>query len=442
MSKVNQNGSERTGPVIKRNATVLVGAQFGDEGKGKLVDYLSEKYDIVVRYQGGANAGHTICFDDKTVVLHLIPSGIFNKKCTCVIGNGVVIDPDALLKEIETVKELGYDVEGRLFISHNAHLIMPYHKYLDTASEELLQGDKKIGTTGRGIGPSYMDKFARMGIRIVDLLRPKVLEEKLRANLEYKNALLTKVYCKEELDVEHTIKHYTDFDRTIDNYVKNTQVYLTEQLKAGKSVLLEGAQGSMLDVDHGTYPFVTSSNPTSGGACTGSGIPPTLIGNVIGICKAYMTRVGNGPFPTELNDAEGDAMRNIGHEYGATTGRPRRCGWLDLVALKYSIAINGITELAITKLDVLDSFKEIKICVGYKIDGKSPKDFPTDTETLDAIVPQYKTFEGWCTSNETAKTFEEMHPNAQRYIEFLEEELQIPVTFISVGPKRDQTIFC
>ncbi|ACF13979.1 Adenylosuccinate synthase [Chloroherpeton thalassium ATCC 35110] len=423
-----------------RNATVIVGMQFGDEGKGKLVDYLSEKYDIVVRYQGGANAGHTICFEDKTVVLHLIPSGIFHRNCTCVIGNGVVIDPDELLKEIETVRKLGYEVEDRLYISHNAHLIMPYHKFLDSASEES-KGDQKIGTTGRGIGPSYMDKFARKGIRIVDLLRPNVLGEKLRANLAYKNSVITKIYEKEQLDVEQIVTHYTDFDRTIDQFVKNTQCYLNEQLRAGKSVLLEGAQGSLLDVDHGTYPFVTSSNPTSGGACTGSGIAPTHIGSVIGVCKAYMTRVGNGPFPTELKDETGAKLGKIGHEFGATTGRPRRCGWLDLVALKYSLAVNGVTELAITKLDVLDTFDEVKICTAYQLDGKSPKDFPTDVETLEAAKPVYKTFEGWKTSNVNAKSFEEMHPNAQKYLAYLEEELGVPIKCISVGPKRDQTIF-
>jgi adenylosuccinate synthase len=425
---------------IERNASVLVGAQFGDEGKGKLVDYLSNQFDIVVRYQGGANAGHTIAFDDKTIVLHLIPSGIFNKDCVCVIGNGVVIDPDALMKEIETVRALGFSVEGRLLISHNAHLIMPYHKLLDTASEES-RGGEKIGTTGRGIGPSYVDKFSRVGIRLVDLLSPKTLEEKLRANLEQKNNLLKKIYAKDELNVEEIVRHYTDFDHTIDSFVKNTQVYLNQELAKGKKVLLEGAQGSLLDVDHGTYPFVTSSNPTSGGACTGSGVPPTRIGNVIGVAKAYMTRVGNGAFPTELTDETGERLRKIGHEFGATTGRARRCGWLDLVLLKYSIAINGITELALTKLDVLDDFDEIKICTGYKVGGKTLKDFPTDHETLGTIEPQYQTFKGWTSSNRNAKTFQDLHPNTQAYIAFIESELGIPATFISVGPKRNETVF-
>jgi len=423
-----------------RNATVLVGAQFGDEGKGKLVDYLSSKFDIVVRYQGGANAGHTICFDDKTVVLHLIPSGIFHENCVCVIGNGVVIDPDALMKEIEEVRALGYNIEGRLFISHNAHLIMPYHKSLDSASEESM-GGMRIGTTGRGIGPSYVDKFSRIGIRLVDLLHPKTLEEKLRTNLEIKNTLLTKIYAKNELNVEEIVKHYCAFDRTIDSYVKNTQMYLNEQLKQGKSVLLEGAQGSLLDVDHGTYPFVTSSNPTAGGACTGSGIAPTYIGNVIGVAKAYMTRVGNGAFPTEQQNDIGDTLRKVGHEYGATTGRARRCGWLDLVLLKYAIAINGITELALTKLDVLDEFDEIKVCTAYTLDGKVLKDFPTDHETLCKVVPQYRTFKGWKTSNAKATAFSEMHEHTRTYISFIEDVLETPITFISVGPKRDETVF-
>ncbi len=425
---------------IPRKATVLVGAQFGDEGKGKLVDYLSAKFDIVVRYQGGANAGHTICFDDKTVVLHLIPSGIFHENCVCVIGNGVVIDPDALMKEIEEVRALGYNIDGRLFISHNAHLIMPYHKSLDSASEESM-GGMRIGTTGRGIGPSYVDKFSRIGIRIVDLLHPETLEEKLRKNLEIKNTLLTKIYAKNELGVEEIVKHYCAFDRTIDSYVKNTQMYLNEQLKQGKSVLLEGAQGSLLDVDHGTYPFVTSSNPTAGGACTGSGVAPTYIGDVIGVAKAYMTRVGNGAFPTELQDEIGERLRKIGHEYGATTGRPRRCGWLDLVLLKYAIAINGITELALTKLDVLDDFDEIKVCVGYTVDGKALKDFPTDHETLSKIVPHYRAFKGWKCSNTKATSFNELHAHTREYISFIEDFLETPITFISVGPKRDETVF-
>jgi len=420
-----------------QSATVIVGTQFGDEGKGKLVDYLSDKYDIVVRYQGGANAGHTICFDNKTIVLHLLPSGIFHEGCVCVIGNGVVIDPAALLDEIRKVEELGYEVKGRLFISHNAHLIMPYHKRLDSLHEDA-QGDQKIGTTGRGIGPSYEDKFARKGIRVVDLLNPEVLQEKLRDNLAAKNKLLKTIYEKEEFDIDAMVKEYAEFDKIIDPYVTNTQLYLNRQLKAGKTVLLEGAQGCLLDVDHGTYPYVTSSNPTSGGACTGSGIAPNYIGKVIGICKAYMTRVGNGAFPSELSDETGERLGQIGHEFGATK---RRCGWIDLVALRYSLAVNGVTEIALTKLDVLDTFEEISVCTSYMLDGKEIQDFPTDHQTLSRVTPVFKTMKGWKATNADARTFDEMRPEARNYVTFLEEELQVPVTFISVGPGRDETVF-
>jgi adenylosuccinate synthase len=418
-----------------------VGTQFGDEGKGKLVDYLSDKYDIVVRYQGGANAGHTICFDGKTVVLHLIPSGIFNKDCICVIGNGVVIDPNALLDEIKKVEELGYDVRGRLFISHNAHLIMPYHKRLDSLSESSLSGDNKIGTTGRGIGPSYEDKFARKGIRVVDLLNREVLKEKLRENLAAKNKLISKVYEQEEIDVEAIIREYEEFDKVIDPYVTNTQLFLNRQIREGKTVLLEGAQGCLLDVDHGTYPFVTSSNPTSGGACTGSGVAPNHVGKIIGVCKAYTTRVGNGDFPTELDDETGEALGRIGCEFGATTGRKRRCGWIDLVALRYSLTVSGVTELALTKLDVLDTFEEIRVCTSYMLDGKEIHDFPTEHQTLSKVKPVYRSLKGWMASNANARSFSELHPNTQAYITYLEEALDVPVTFISVGPGREETVF-
>ena len=423
-----------------QSATVIVGTQFGDEGKGKLVDFLSDKYDIVVRYQGGANAGHTICFDNKTVVLHLIPSGIFHKGCVCVIGNGVVIDPAALLDEIKTVEGLGYEVTGRLLISHNAHLIMPYHKLLDSLHESA-QGDQKIGTTGRGIGPSYEDKFARKGIRVVDLLSIEVLQEKLRENLAAKNKLFKNIYDKEEIDVETMVHDYKEFDKIIDPYVTNTQLYLNRQLQAGKTVLLEGAQGCLLDVDHGTYPYVTSSNPTSGGACTGSGIAPNYIGKVIGVCKAYMTRVGNGAVPSELLDETGELLGKIGHEFGATTGRKRRCGWIDLVALRYSLTINGVTEIALTKLDVLDTFDEIKACTSYMLDGKEIHDFPTDHQTLSRVTPVYTSMKGWMASNANARTFSDMQPEAQNYVTFLEDELQVAVTFISVGPGREETVF-
>lgn len=423
-----------------RSATVIVGTQFGDEGKGKLVDYLSDDFDVVVRYQGGSNAGHTICFDGTSVVLHLIPSGIFHKNCTCVIGNGVVIDPVALLEEIRKVEELGFDVKGRLLISHTAHLIMPYHKLLDSLHEDA-QGAQKIGTTGRGIGPSYEDKVARKGIRVVDLLSPEILKEKLRDSINAKNQLLTSIYKKEELDVEAMVTEYEEFDKIIDPYVTNTQHYLNNQLQEGKSVLLEGAQGCLLDVDHGTYPYVTSSNPTSGGACTGSGIAPIHIGRVIGVAKAYMTRVGNGAFPTEqLNDI-GERLGRIGHEFGATTGRKRRCGWLDLVALRYSLTVNGVTELALTKLDVLDTFDEIAVCTAYRLDGRELHDFPTDHPTLSRVEPVYTILKGWQTSNVEARNFDNMHPEARNYVDFLEDQLQVPITFVSVGPGRNETVY-
>jgi adenylosuccinate synthase len=370
-------------------ATIIVGAQWGDEGKGKIVDMLSDEVDIVARYQGGANAGHTVVIGEKEYVLHLIPSGIFHKHVKCVIGNGVVIDPVALMDEIAMIKSFGITIDGRLFISHNAHLIMPYHKMLDAIRE---QGAQKIGTTGRGIGPAYIDKYMRTGIRVVDLLNRKTLSDKLKANIEEKNQLLSKIYGSVEIDVDKIIAEYEKFDTQIDPFITDTPAYLNNALKKKKAILAEGAQGALLDVDHGTYPFVTSSNPTSGGACTGLGIPPTEIKNIIGIVKAYSTRVGNGPFPTELNDATGERLRTIGGEFGATTGRPRRCGWLDIVSLKYSIMVNGIREIALTKLDVLDEFDEIKVCTGYTVNGKPLKSFSSDVATLDAVTPVYKTF--------------------------------------------------
>lgn len=371
---------------------VVLGAQWGDEGKGKIVDLMSEDADIVVRYQGGANAGHTVSFDGKTYVLHLLPSGIFHENVVCVIGNGVVLDPLALIEEINIIKNAGVNINGRLLISHNAHLIMPYHKLLDKLYE---QGEEKIGTTGKGIGPAYVDKYARVGIKVIDLLNKDTLCKKIKKNIESKNEILEKIYHTEKLDVEKILNDYLDFAEKISEYIADTAVYLNEAIKKGKKILLEGAQGALLDVDHGTYPYVTSSNPTAGGASTGSGIPPTKINGVIGVIKAYTTRVGEGPFPTELKNEIGNYLRERGGEYGATTGRPRRCGWLDVVSLKYSIMINGIEKLALTKLDVLDELDEIKICTAYKIDGKITEKFPTDPDTLSKVEPVYETFKGW-----------------------------------------------
>jgi adenylosuccinate synthase len=374
------------------SVTVLVGSQWGDEGKGKIVDILSEKFEIVARYQGGANAGHTVEIGDKQYILHLIPSGILRKDVNCVIGNGVVVDPNALLAEIKFLEENNISVKGRLFISHNAHLIMPYHKLLDSIGES---GERKIGTTGRGIGPCYMDKYARKGIRIVDLLKKDTLRKKIRENLEEKNTLLKNVYKREGLDVEEIINEYIQFDKAIDSYVTDVPSMLNNAIKEGKNILLEGAQGALLDVDHGTYPYVTSSSPTSGGASTGTGIPPNKITSIFGIVKAYTTRVGQGPFPTELTDADGEKLRAVGAEYGATTGRPRRCGWFDAFLVRYSAMINGVDSVAITKLDVLSAFEKIKVCVGYEIDGTTLNTFPSDVDTLGNVTPVYETVEGW-----------------------------------------------
>lgn len=419
------------------SVTVIVGSQWGDEGKGKIVDILSERYEIVVRYQGGANAGHTVIIGDNKFVLHLIPSGILRENVICVIGNGVVIDPKALLDEIQQLESVGINIKGRLFISQNAHLIMPYHKLLDSINES---GASKIGTTGRGIGPCYIDKYARKGIRIIDLLDKKILEEKITFNIEEKNNLFRKVYSQAELNVDEIIKEYLEFDKAIDQYITDVPYYLHNALDEGKSILLEGAQGALLDVDHGTYPYVTSSSPTSGGACTGSGIPPTEIDDVIGIVKAYTTRVGLGPFPTELLDDDGERLRTIGAEFGATTGRPRRCGWYDAFLVNYSRLINGISKAAITKLDVLDSFDIIKVCVAYEINGKKLKSFPTDVNRISQAVPVYETLPGWKSKISQAKSFDELPSEAKSYLDFIAKQSGYKIGIISVGPKRSQTI--
>ena len=423
---------------------VIVGAQWGDEGKGKIVDHLSEDVDIVARYQGGANAGHTVVIPAKgsrkeqEYVLHLIPSGIFHKHVTCIIGNGVVIDPKALMTEIDQLQSAGISIKGRLLISHNAHLIMPYHKALDSIRE---QGDQKIGTTGRGIGPAYIDKYMRIGIRVVDLLDRDVLCKKLKRNVEEKNELLKKVYQAKELDLDAIINEYQEFDKRIDAYVTDTSEYLQKALRREKKVLAEGAQGALLDVDHGTYPYVTSSNPTSGGACTGLGIPPTSIQSILGVVKAYSTRVGNGPFPTELSDATGERLQSTGGEFGATTGRPRRCGWLDMVSLGYSVRVNGISRIAITKLDVLDDFDEINVCVGYTRNGKKLHHFPTDVQTLEEATPVYRRFKGWKTPTSEIRRYRNLPPQARTYIEAIRKILGVDIWMVSVGARRDQTLF-
>ena len=424
---------------------IIVGAQWGDEGKGKIVDHLSENVDVVARYQGGANAGHTVVvpikgaggLSGKEYVLHLIPSGIFHKHVTCVIGNGVVLDPVALMTEIAQLRELGIPVTDRLLISHNAHLIMPYHKLLDTIRE---QGDQKIGTTGRGIGPAYIDKYMRTGIRVVDLLDRDILCKKLKRNIEENNQLLSKLYNSKELDVDAIIHEYQEFDKKIDEYVTDTSLFLNNALRKKKKILAEGAQGALLDVDHGTYPFVTSSSPTSGGACTGLGIPPTSINSVVGVVKAYSTRVGNGPFPTELENEIVERLRKTGSEYGATTGRPRRCGWLDFVSLRYSIRVNGIQKIAITKLDVLDEFDEIKVCTAFRVNGKKIDNFPTDLRTLGLVEPVYRVFKGWKEKTSNITSYSRLPLRAKTYLDAIASGLGTKIWMVSVGARRDQTL--
>lgn len=422
------------------SVVVVVGAQWGDEGKGKIVDLLSENYAITARYQGGANAGHTVVIGDEQYILHLIPSGILHPGVECVIGNGVVIDPVALLDEIRLLESKNIRVEGRLWISQKAHLIMPYHKLLDTASEEK-QGSEKIGTTGRGIGPAYVDKANRKGIRIVDLLDRELFEKKLRQNLQEKNELLEKIYGKVPLDMDSIINEYLEFDKLIDPYIKDVSVFLNQAIANGKSVLLEGAQGTLLDVDHGTYPYVTSSNPVSGGACIGVGIGPTKITEVIGVLKSYTTRVGEGPFPTELTGELGERLRKAGNEYGATTGRPRRCGWFDAVIARYAVRINGIDSLAVTKLDVLDEFEKIYVCTGYRYNGRVLSEFPSDVKTLTKCEPIYEEFPGWQQPTSDAKSWDELPTVARNYLEYLESLTGAPIKIVSVGSRRSQTIF-
>ena len=420
-------------------ATIIIGAQWGDEGKGKIVDLLSAEMDVVARYQGGPNAGHTVVVEDDEIVLHQIPSGILHPHTVCYIGNGVVIDPVVLMEEIAFLENKGITVSGRLFISHRAHLIMPYHKLLD-ASQERHYGSRKIGTTGRGIGPAYVDKYDRCGIRIVDLLDRTALKEKLLTNIESKNKLLKRIYDTDIMDADQIVNDYIEFDQRIDPYVKDVSVLINRDIDDGKRVLLEGAQGTMLDIDFGTYPYVTSSNPIAGGACTGLGVGPTRITRALGIAKAYTTRVGMGPFPTEFDETFGDYIRQLGGEYGATTGRPRRCGWLDIVVLRMAAMLNGLTDLAITKLDVLDKLDEIKICTGYRYDGRTMEHYPADLAIQEKVEPIYESHPGWKCSTREARTFADLPPAAQKYLRRIEELCQVPLSIISVGSQRKQTI--
>ena len=418
---------------------VVIGAQWGDEGKGKIVDLLSKESRYIVRFQGGANAGHTLKFDDKEVVLHLIPSGIFNGDGICIIGNGVVIDPIALLEEIDQVHSMGFSLENRFFISETAHVILPYHKILDQMKEKN-KGAKAIGTTGRGIGPAYVSKVARIGIRMIDLLDTEVLHQKLIQNIEDINRALENIYEEPTIDAQELINELEGAIDKLSTYICNTTHMLHEARERDENILLEGAQGCLLDGDHGTYPYVTSSSPTSGGACTGSGIPPLAITQAMGITKAYCTRVGNGPFPTELIEETGELLRKKGHEFGATTGRPRRCGWLDLVALKYACRINGLNELTLTKMDVMDGFDTIKVCTSYRIDEVETKVFPLGLKNLEKVEPVYTELKGWDQDISGITTWDELPSSAQEYIRFIEDYLGVPFKIISTGPKRNETI--
>ncbi|MFE5326663.1 adenylosuccinate synthase [Embleya sp. NPDC056575] len=419
-------------------ALVLVGAQWGDEGKGKATDLLGGSVDYVVRYQGGNNAGHTVVIGDQKYALHLLPSGILTPECTPVIGNGVVVDPGVLLHEISTLVERGIDT-SKLLISGNAHLITPYHRTLDKVTERFL-GKRKIGTTGRGIGPSYADKINRVGIRVQDLFDAGILTQKVESALSDKNQMLVKMYNRRELKVEEIVEEYLGYADQLRPYVTDTTLVLNQALDQGKVVLLEGGQGTLLDVDHGTYPFVTSSNPTAGGACAGSGIGPTKITGVIGILKAYTTRVGAGPFPTELFDEDGEALRRIGHERGVTTGRDRRCGWFDAVIARYATRVNGLTDFFLTKLDVLTGWERIPVCVAYDIDGVRHDELPMSQTDFHHAKPIYEMLPGWTEDITGARTFADLPRNAQAYVRALEEMSGAPISAIGVGPGRTQTI--
>ncbi len=418
---------------------VVVGAQWGDEGKGKLIDILSREKDITVRYQGGNNAGHTVVVKDKQYIFHLIPSAILHKRKTCVIGNGVVIDPKALLSEIIQLHKTGIRVTPRqLKISANAHVVMPYHRTLDGLRES--KRKNKIGTTGRGIGPCYADKVARCGIRVVDLLNGQILKEKLEDNLREKNDIYKKVFNQKDFPFESIYREYRQYGRRLKPFICDTAVFLNESLAKKKTVLFEGAQGTLLDIDFGTYPFVTSSNSISGGACSGSGVGPTKIGKVIGVLKAYTTRVGEGPFPTEFSSNLKEEIRLKGKEFGATTGRPRRCGWFDAVVARYAVLVNGINELAVTKLDVLDDLEAISICTSYKYKGKIFKGFPSDWEALRKVRPVYETVKGWQTPTRGIRRYRDLPLNAKKYIQKIEQLVSAPIKYISIGTKRDEII--
>ncbi|MEU4026345.1 adenylosuccinate synthase [Streptomyces anulatus] len=419
-------------------ALVLLGAQWGDEGKGKATDLLGGSVDYVVRYQGGNNAGHTVVVGDQKYALHLLPSGILSPGCTPVIGNGVVVDPAVLLSELSGLNERGVDT-SKLLISGNAHLITPYNVTLDKVTERFL-GKRKIGTTGRGIGPTYADKINRVGIRVQDLYDESILVQKVEAALEQKNQLLAKVFNRRAIEAGKVVEDMLQYAEQIKPFVADTTLILNDAIDEGKVVLFEGGQGTLLDVDHGTYPFVTSSNPTAGGACTGAGVGPTKISRVIGILKAYTTRVGAGPFPTELHDEDGEALRRIGGERGVTTGRDRRCGWFDAPIARYATRVNGLTDFFLTKLDVLTGWEQIPVCVAYEIDGKRVEELPYNQTDFHHAKPIYENLPGWSEDITKAKTFDELPKNAKAYVKALEEMSGAPISAIGVGPGRTETI--
>ena len=417
---------------------IVIGAQWGDEGKGKITDLLSRSADVVVRYQGGNNAGHTVVVGDRTFKLHLIPSGILYPKTECIIANGTVIDPKVLLQEVDRLTELGISTDN-LFIAQTAHVTMPYHCVLDRAAEEQ-RAEHKIGTTGRGIGPTYADKAERVGIRIMDLIDAKRMPKKLRWAIEQKNIVLQKLYNLESLDVDAIIEEYRVYADRLRPYVVDASLKIDAAIRERRNILFEGAQGTLLDLDHGTYPYVTSSNPVAGGACIGAGVGPTCIDRVIGVAKAYTTRVGEGPFPTELHDDIGDHIGDRGAEFGTTTGRKRRCGWFDGVIGRYAVRINGLDCLAVTKLDVLDDLPEIKVCIAYELDGQVVRDFPSDARAFARAVPIYETLAGWQQSTSECKNVEDLPEAAKTYLKFLADLMEIPIAIISLGASRGQTI--
>ena len=424
---------------MRAKTAVVLGAQWGDEGKGKIVDVLSERFSAVARYAGGHNAGHTVIIGGQKFVLQLIPCGVLRPGCTGIIGNGVVLDPLAFLKEVAKLRGLGVEVDGNLFVSNRAQVILPYHRMIELAAESA-PGRKKIGTTSRGIGPAYEDKMARSGLRVVDLLRPDLLKTHIEAACKEKNAIAHALFGTDPLDPAKMYDEYAAAAEELRPFVTDTGRMLHSLLREGKSVMFEGAQGTMLDIDHGTYPFVTSSSSTAGGASTGTGVGPTAIGTVISVTKAYVTRVGEGPFPTEIDGPEAEELRSRGNEYGAVTGRTRRCGWLDLPLLRYSNQVNGAEWLVITKMDVMDQLADIPVCIGYEIDGKYTDEIPADVQGLESIKPRYTKLKGWRESTEGITDFEKLPLAAKQYLRFQERESGARIGMVSTGPDRDQTM--